>query len=454
MNKLKSEKLQRLLWEELASKAIKASAGFILVAIICFFFYDQLKSANRIIQALTLIIIASNIIRAKIAKNILKRGALPVFQRGLKLAIYTNSLCWGMIFFIASYESQSEGLVFMVTMTILMFFIAASLATLAYIKSVFYFHQIVILVPTVALFLYQDFTGINTKTSIFVILYVLVILYQIRQYATYRNEIVERLANQLRLMDSNEELKKKQELLIDQTEKLIETSKQSALGEMAGGLAHEMNNSTMVILGSAQQVERELTNAGTLTPKNEKRIQNIVDAVMRMKTVIDGLKYYAREMENEEKFEASLSSIIERTLHYSQEMLRAHSTTLQVEKIPDINVYCRPFQITHVLFHLIKNADEALKEVEPRDRWIKLEAYSEDSKVKINILNSGVKLPKEIQQKLFQPFFTTKEVNEGGGLSLCSSKGIALEHGGDLYFNDGFSHTCFTLELETQKVVT
>lgn len=448
MEKAKSEKLEKLLWEEVASKAIKSSFGFIIIAIVSFFFYQQLRLTGTFIRALTLIVIVSNIFRMKISKEILKGAAVEKLITPLKLAIYLNSLCWGIIFFTASYESKSDGLVFMVTMTIFMFFIAASLVTLAYNKSIFFFHHIVIITPMLALFLYQDFSGINSKTSIFVILYFMVIFYQSRQYTTYRGEIEQRLSNQIDLTESYEALKESQRLLVEQTEKLIESSKISALGEMAGGLAHEINNSAMVILGSAQQVDRELKNQNSISPKNEKRIQNIVEAVLKMKTVIDGLKYFAREMEGEDLVPTPLKEIIERTLHYSQEMLKAHGVNLIVEKIPPVEINCRPFQITHVLFNLLRNADDALKSIPLPERWIKIKFNISEGIIQINVINSGKKIPKEVQAKLFQPFFTTKEINLGSGLSLCSSKGVALDHGGNLYFNDHFPHTCFSLELK------
>lgn len=449
MEKSKAEKLENLLWEEVASKAIKSSLGFILVAIISFFFYSQLKHFGTFIRVLTIIIVLSNIVRMRIAKKVLEKKEKEKLIPLLKFSIYTNSLCWGLIFFTSALESQSQGLVFMVTVTILMFFIAASLVTLAYKKSIFYFHQIIILLPMIGLFLFQEITGINTTTIIFVILYVLVIFYQSRQYQTYRMEIEQRLTNQLALTESYEELQKSQKILVEQTEKLIQNSKISAMGEMAGGLAHEINNSTMVILGSAQQVERELRQESMLSPKNEKRVQNIVDAVLKMKNVIDGLKYFAQEMEEtSEKTPTPLSTIIERTLNYSQEMLRAHGVSLTTEKVPPVEINCHPFQITQILFSLLRNADDAVEGLPNAEKWIKIKFNISEGKVQINVINSGKKISKEIQEKLFQPFFTTKAINLGSGLSLCSSKGVALEHGGDLYFNDHFPHTCFSLDLK------
>lgn len=449
MNKVRETELQHLLWEEVASKAIKSSMGFALVAIICFFFYKQLTGFGSFVQLLTVIIIISNIFRMRISKSILSQGSKDKLIPPLKISIYINSLCWGIIFFVASYESQSEGLVFLVTITILMFFIAASLVTLAYNKKIFFFHQIVIILPMLGLFLYQDLAGVNNTTPIFVILYILVIAYQSRQYQTYRSEIDQRLSNQLDLTRSYEELQKSQNVLIAQTEKLIQASKIAALGEMAGGLAHEINNSTMVILGSAQQVERELKEENSLSSKNERRVQNIVDSVLKMKTVIDGLKYFAQEMEESgEKAPHSLQSIIERTFHYSHEMLRAHGVELILEEIPPVDILCYPFQITKIIFSLIRNADDAIKADPANERWIKIKFKISEGKILINVLNSGEKIPKQTQAKLFQPFFTTKDINLGSGLSLCSSKGVALEHGGDLYFNDKYPHTCFSLELK------
>jgi two-component system, NtrC family, sensor kinase len=204
-----------------------------------------------------------------------------------------------------------------------------------------------------------------------------------------------------------------------------------------------------VILGSAQQVERDLIKENNLSPKNEKRVQNIVDAVLRMKTVIDGLKFFAREMDSEGKTPTDLSSIIERTLQYSQEMLRAHSVNLTVDAIPPVEINCHPFQITHLLFSLLKNADDALKNVPPSERWIKIKFSLSEGKIQIHIINGGKKISQEIQGKLFQPFFTTKDINLGSGLSLCASKGVALEHGGDLFFNNSYPNTCFSLQMKT-----
>lgn len=447
MKKSKQDRLENLLWEEVASKAIKSSLGFALVAIICFFFYGKLPVFSSLIKVLTVLVVLSNIIRLRISRSILKLGVASARVRILKLSVYANSLLWGLIFVLASYESKSQGIVFMVTVTILMFFIAASLVTLAYKKSIYFFHQVSILAPMLLLFAYQCLSGENPETSIFIGLYLLVAIYQHRQYQTYRSEIDQRFRTQLDLTDSYEELKESQEQLVKHTEKLVEASKISALGEMAGGLSHEINNSAMVILGSAQQMERELRSSQSLSPKDEKRLQNIVDAVLRMKTVIEGLKHFAREGEQPEMEVYSLEAVVQRALHYSQEMIRAHDVELRLEKVPPVELFCHPFQITQVLFSLLRNADDALKAVPKTERWIRVKFNLSEGRVQISIVNSGPKISREVQGKLFQPFFSTKDLGHGTGLSLCSSKGIAQEHGGDLRFDERSTHTSFDLDL-------
>lgn len=85
--------------------------------------------------------------------------------------------------------------------------------------------------------------------------------YQMKQFKDFKNQLTQRFNYQLDLEHSNEELRKSQEALIDQTTKLVHTSRLAALGEMSAGIAHEVNNPLAIISGSMQQIER-IVNRG------------------------------------------------------------------------------------------------------------------------------------------------------------------------------------------------
>ena len=239
-----------------------------------------------------------------------------------------------------------------------------------------------------------------------------------------------------------------QTALIEQTSQLIHASKISALGEMAGGLAHEINNSLMIILGSTQQIQREMGKTGELKPDVENKFRQSTASIMKIKSVIEGLKQFSLQMGPQPKEDIPLREIIERTMSYTAELLKAHQTKFIIENIPDVSIHCHPFQMTQVLFNLIKNADDAIVDSPPEGHWVKILFSKEGENILMRVVNGGAIVLEENVQKLFQPFFTTKDVGQGTGLSLSISKGIARDHKGDLYFEKN-RYTTFVLKLPT-----
>jgi C4-dicarboxylate-specific signal transduction histidine kinase len=114
---------------------------------------------------------------------------------------------------------------------------------------------------------------------------------------------------------------------------------------------------------------------------------------------------------------------------------------------PYVTVKCHPMELTQAMFSIIKNADEAVMKSDPKDRWIRISFTSTAEKIVIKIINGGRIIDPKVRQKIFQPFFTTKEVGEGTGLSLSIAKGIFREHGGDITLQESAEYTCFLLEL-------
>ncbi len=230
--------------------------------------------------------------------------------------------------------------------------------------------------------------------------------------------------------------------------KLVQASKASALGEMAGGLSHEVNNSLMVILGSLQQLERKIHQDHGTRPEYEKKMERMVTAIHKIKSVVDGLRFYSQEVTPSPRQNVALWEIMERTLNYCHEMMKAHSIQLSMELVPEATINCQPMQITQAIFSILKNADDALmKTNDPNEKWVKIKFRKENGRMKIKISNGGTRIPAEVRERIFYPFFTTKDVGEGTGLSLSIAQGIFREHGGDLTLDEGNDFTCFTLEL-------
>lgn len=444
---VRSAQIKNLLWKEVASKSSTAAIAFSTFAIFIYIYHFHLIQTKFYIQIASLGVIVSNVVRFWISKKIIARNKVESDQLNiLRLSIWMNTIAWSAIFALGAFELNSNGIHFIILITIMTGFLAASIVTLAYDKTIFIPYQLVTLVPIMGIAAYQTYTGTNPLAYFLVINYTIFILYQMKQYRDYRTQLMQRFNYQLDLENSFVELKKSQTALIEQTSQLIHASKISALGEMAGGLAHEINNSLMIILGSTQQIQREMVKTSAISPDIENKFRQSTASIMKIKSVIEGLKQFSLQMGPQPKEDVPLREIVERTLSYTAELLKAHLTKFDIENIPDVSIHCHPFQLTQVLFNLVKNADDAIVNSPPEGHWVKIQFERDGECILIKVVNGGAVVLEENVQKLFQPFFTTKEVGQGTGLSLSISKGIARDHKGDLYFEKS-KNTTFVLKL-------
>lgn len=228
--------------------------------------------------------------------------------------------------------------------------------------------------------------------------------------------------------------------------KLTHASKLSALGEVAGGIAHEINNPLSIIKGYIDLLKRHSKRNTLGSELLQQYISKMDDTVERISRIISGMRRFARESSADEKEKYSLNKIIEETLDICQERINNQGTKVEVEYLDkEPIVWCRPVEISQVFLNLINNSFYATTNY-PHP-WIKIKIKDLDQLYQVKIVDCGEKIPHSIQKKLFQPFFTTKDIGVGTGLGLSISRGIIEEHGGRLYYDDSAINTTFILEL-------
>ncbi len=263
------------------------------------------------------------------------------------------------------------------------------------------------------------------------------------EYASYREE------NNLKIclfINDVTQRKASERTIVDQQANLVNASKLSAIGEMAGGIAHEINNPLAVIQGKAVKV-RKLIQKGAATPENSvEELRKIENTVLRIFKIIKGLSSISRGSEADPLAPSSAAAVVQDTLELCQERFKNHSVNLSVEVVDDVQILCRPAQISQILLNLLGNAFDAVELYD--EKWVQVKIQRGTThNIEIRVIDSGKGIPRDIADKLMQPFFTTKAVGKGTGLGLSISSNIAKGHRGRLYIDDRAPNTTFVLEL-------
>lgn len=239
---------------------------------------------------------------------------------------------------------------------------------------------------------------------------------------------------------------------------LSSTSKFTALGEMAAGIAHEINNPLTVIIGKAMMLGKSVdgSNSKVDTAAIRESADKIIEMVHRITRTIHALRVYARSGENDAVGVESVQSIITSTLDICSERLRLSSIRLEVDiDPPDAVVIARPVQVSQILMNLLNNAHDAIvtadresgSRLPASERWIRMVVRETETHVLITIENGGPKISNRVAERLFEPFFTTKPAGVGTGLGLTISQRLASANGAALSFDSKKNITRFVLQF-------
>lgn len=243
------------------------------------------------------------------------------------------------------------------------------------------------------------------------------------------------------------ERRKSEEAINNQRATLAATAKMAALGEMAAGMAHEINNPVGIIYGKAKQLSLDLEAGSASQERIEKDLTSIINTTGRITKIISGLRAFSRNTVDDPLRREQLATIVKETLELCGERLRSHSIEISVNCDESIYVLCRSVQISQVIMNLISNARDAIFERD--ERWIYVTASQLGDLVTLEVVDSGHGIPDAVVAKMMQPFFTTKEVGKGTGLGLSISKGIMENQNGSLTYDPTSPHTRFVVTMQS-----
>lgn len=227
---------------------------------------------------------------------------------------------------------------------------------------------------------------------------------------------------------------------------LLQSTKMSALGEMAGGIAHEINTPLAAISMTAEFLE-EMARENN-QPSMVKGLESITSIVEKVSRIILGLRRFSRDSSQDPSSKAYVKDILADTLTLCTEKFRTKKIRLEIRDLTEeIPVNCVAEQISQVILNLFHNSVDAIAELPSESLWILVEVIPTDQSVEISVTDGGHGIPENVQAKLMQPFFTTKPVGKGTGLGLSLSKGIVERQRGTFVYDKTSKNTKFTVTL-------
>jgi two-component system NtrC family sensor kinase len=232
-------------------------------------------------------------------------------------------------------------------------------------------------------------------------------------------------ASKEELLSRSEDLERANRSLKAAQAKLIQTEKLSSLGQLAAGVAHELNNPLTGIMTFSHLLRRTITDE---VARNDLDI--IIRETTRCKEIIKGILDFSRETSPQQKL-CSINAIINRTLAILEPQCIFHNIRIEKQldrRLPEI--WIDDNQIQQVIMNIALNAAEAMNGA--GTLAVASASSPEDHYIEIRIADTGSGIPPEHLTKIFDPFFTTKDPQKGTGLGLAISYGIIQKHQGDI----------------------
>jgi signal transduction histidine kinase len=239
-----------------------------------------------------------------------------------------------------------------------------------------------------------------------------------------------------------------QSKLNEQHQLLAYASRLSAVGELAGAIAHEINTPLATISLVTEALKKNLASVPTELPlKVNDHLDMLGKLTDRIAKIVRSLRSVCRAGNGDPFTTATIDRIVSDTEELCVEKLRMNAINFSVKKEVEFEtgIECRTVQVVQVLLNLISNACDAIKEHE--QRWIVLEVSQLDDYIEFRVTDSGPRISDKVAAKLFTPLFSTKPEGQGSGIGLHVSKRIIESHGGKIALNREYPNTQFVIRL-------
>ncbi|WP_141734788.1 sensor histidine kinase [Oligoflexus tunisiensis] len=229
-------------------------------------------------------------------------------------------------------------------------------------------------------------------------------------------------------------------------EKLMQDARLTELGQMAGGVAHEINNPLAIVHGYTIRLKRDLERTQGLTDEQKAIFSSIERSCLRISTISRALLSYAHEGSYEQDVVFTLHKLQEECLELCQERMHNRDIELHVAcSDPEQKISGKYVKLLQIIVNLLNNAIDAVANCP--ERWIHLELVLQPQHLDVAVTDSGAGIPEHLRDRIRSPFFTTKPIGKGTGLGLSIVDGIIRDVNGMFQLDSKAPHTRFVVQF-------
>ncbi|NLW48457.1 MAG: PAS domain S-box protein [Firmicutes bacterium] len=227
---------------------------------------------------------------------------------------------------------------------------------------------------------------------------------------------------------------------------LIKQSRQAAMGEMIGNIAHQWRQ-PLNALGLMLQNIQDAYQYNEITPEYmESRAKKVKELIKHMSQTIEDFRNFYRPDKEKQKFR--LEEVIDKTITFVEASFKNNNIELMFTVKNDIYIFGFPNEYSQVLINILNNAKDVLLAKKIKNPRVDIELTGDQSLSSVTITDNGGGIPDQIIDKVFEPYFTTKEPNQGTGIGLYMSKTIIEKNmGGRLSVVNLAGGAQFTIEV-------
>lgn len=244
--------------------------------------------------------------------------------------------------------------------------------------------------------------------------------------------------------------KENETLIQEQRKQLFVQSQFSALGEMASGIAHEINNPLSIISALAHLL-KDLAEKDNLNKKSVLDIfGNIESTVKRISSIIKGLRNIARNPTKDEAEYICFQDILNDVFPLFEEKFKSKGIEIRKELPVEViqkKTMLQKVQISQVLINLLNNSFDEILDKELESPWVLIGISLKNEKFTVEVRDCGNGIEESVRQKIFNPFYTQKDIGKGTGLGLSLSLSMIQRHEGNLWVDESSPNTSFKFTI-------